>query len=182
MPAADCRRQVRLAGPFQQLVMIALARLGQDTSASEIRRHIEFRTGRRIAVTAVHTTLQRLAARGYTCSWTRPTFRHRPFDPDEWKHCSLSMLPIAARRFHTLQMPGRRALRLTLRIEDVLRDGLPGLGRDGELYRMCPSEVLSPWAGRPLNRRLRKRIELGLEPLPTLPAAAAAGNPVPRGA
>jgi len=156
-------RQVRLAGPFQQLVMIALARLGPDTSATSLRREIEARTGRRVSVTAVHTTLQRLAARGYTRSWTRPTFWRRRFDPDWWRHCSLSLLSHAARRFHTLLTPGRRALRLTLHAEDVLRDGLPGLGRDGQLNSMLTRCWVSPWAGRPLNRRLRKRIELGLE-------------------
>jgi hypothetical protein len=166
MPATDWRRQMRLAGPFQQLVMIALVRLGKDTSASEIRRKIAASTGRRISITAVHTTLQRLAVRGYTRSWTRPTFWRRPFDRDEWKHCSLSMLAHAARRFHALQTLGRRTLRLTLRVEDVLRDGLPGLGRDAELYQMWPRLTASPWADRPLNRRLRKRIELGLEDPP----------------
>ena len=173
MPAdAQGHRQIRLAGPFQQLVMIALVRLGADVSASSIRRHIEARTGRRISITAVHTTLQRLGARGYTRSWARPVYRRRPYDPDWWRHCSLSMLRSAARRFHTLQTLGRRALRLTLRAEDVLRDGLPGLGRDFELYEMWPGLPLSPWAGRPLNRRLRKRIEFGDEdPPPSSPAA-----------
>jgi hypothetical protein len=166
LPTTELPRQVRLAGPFQQLVMISLVRLGPDTSASSIRRHIEFRTGRRVSITAVHTTLQRLAARGYTRSWTRPTFRRRPFDPEEWKTCSLSMLRRAARRFHSLQALGRRALRLTLQLEDVLRDGLPGLGRESELYRMWPGVFVWPWAGLPVNKRMRKRIEYGLEPEP----------------
>jgi hypothetical protein len=172
MLAASPGRQVRLAGPFQQLVMIALVRLGADVSASNIRQHIEERTGRRISITAVHTTLQRLAARGYTRSWLRPVYRRRPYDPDWWRDCSFSMLTSAARRFHTLQTLGRRALRLTLRVEDVLRNGLPGLGRDWELYQMWPTIVPSPWAGQPLNKRRRKRIEMGLEdPPPSAPIA-----------
>ena len=155
-------RQVRLVGPFQQLVMITLVRLGPDVSASEIRRHIEYRTRRRISITAVHTTLQRLAARGYTRSWTRPIFRDRPpRDWRDWKSLPISLLSNAARRFHTLQTLGRRALRLTLAVGDELRAGLPGLGREGERYQMWgPLEEPAPWAGRPLNRRMRKRIEL----------------------
>ncbi|HZL98718.1 MAG TPA: hypothetical protein VFD43_00570 [Planctomycetota bacterium] len=164
MPAAT-DRQVRLAGPFQQLVMIALVRLGPDTSADWIRRHLEHRTGRRISITAVHTTLQRLAARGYTSSWTRPPSRQRPrHDPDWWRHCSDSLVSHAPRRFHQLETPGRHALRLTLQAEDVLRDGLPGLGRESAIYQHgAPAGRPSYWAGRPMNRRLRKRLELGLE-------------------
>ena len=151
MSAAAC--QLRLVGPFQQLVMIALVRLGPDTSAADIRRHIEGRTARPISITAVHTTLQRLAARGYTRSWTRPIRRYRGFDLDEWRTVSVSVLRRAARRFHSLQTPGRRALRLTLRLEDLLRDGLPGLGRERELYSKSasassppgPSRAPSPW-------------------------------------
>jgi len=152
MPVPTDRRprQLRLAGPFQQLVMIALVRLGPDTSAAEIRRHIEYRTRRRISISAVHTTLQRLAARGYTSSWTRPIFRLRAFDRDAWKTASLSLLRNAARRFHTLQTLGRRALRSTLAVGDALRAGLPGLGRETALYQQWPPPLVpTRWAGRP---------------------------------
>ena len=155
----NAAHQLRLVGPFQQLVMIALIRLGPDTSAADIRRHIERRTGRRVSITAVHTTLQRLAARGYTRSWSRPIRRYRGFDPDEWRTCSLSMLRRACRRFHTLQWPGRRALRLTLRLEDMLRDGIPGLGREHELYSRWTSlsspPPPSPWTMPPPRLALR---------------------------
>ena len=170
MPSPDLSRQIRLAGPFQQLVMIALVRLGPDTSATDIRRHIESRTGRRISTTAVHTTLRRLAARGYARSWTRPIRRFRRDDWQSWKRWSLSTLTVAARRFHTLLTLGRRALRLTLAAEDVLRNGLPGLGRESERYQMWPNRAPTPWSGCPLNRRLRKLIELDLvEPPPPPP-------------
>lgn len=165
MPSTDWRRQMRLAGPFQQLVMIALVRLGQDTSAAGIRREIQARTGRRISISAVHTTLQRLARRGYTRSWSRPVFRLRPYAPEEWKRCSASMLALAARRFHTLLTLGRRALRLTLQAEDVLRNGLPGLGRETERFCQGPgSRLPGEWADLPLNRRLRRRLDYGIDP------------------
>ena len=161
MPAPSDRRprQLRLAGPFQQLVMIALVRHGPDASAAWIRRHIHYRTGRHVSITAVHTTLQRLAARGYTSSWTRPTFWRRRPDPDWWRLCSDSLLWHAPRRFHRLRALGRRALRLTLAAEDVLRDGLPGLGRESVVYQqMKPPHRLSPWGHLALNRRLRKQL------------------------
>lgn len=159
-PAAG--RQVRLAGPFQQLVMLALVRLGRDTPASLIRRHIELATGRRISITAVHTTLGRLAARGYTASWTRPVIRLRRFGPEWWKRMPEKLMPLGPRRFHTLQTLGRRALRLTLAAEDALRPGLPGLGREDVLhprYGPAPARLRSWWSGLPLNRRLRRLLE-----------------------
>jgi len=159
-PAA--RRQVRLAGPFQQLVLLALARLGPDTSAAVIGGLIQQETGRRISKTAVHTTLARLAARGYTRSWLRPIRRRRRFIPGWWKHCSDSELQFGARRFHTLQSLGRRALRLTLAAADVLRPGLPGLGREGLLYSRNGLSSAPPshwWVGLPLNRRLRRLLQ-----------------------
>jgi len=170
-PAAG--RQVRLAGPFQQLVMLALVRLGQDTPASMIRRHITLTTGRRISITAVHTTLGRLAARGYTASWTRPVIRLRRFGPEWWKRMPEKLMPMNARRFHTLQTRGRRALRVALAAEDALRPGLPGLGREEVLYPQWEPAPVAPrewWRGLPLNRRLRRLLGTEVlwpdEPLP----------------
>ena len=152
-------RQVRLAGPFQQLVMLALVRLGPDTSASAIRHHLRWTTGRRISTTAVHTTLARLAARGYTRSWTRPIIRLRPRGADSWRACAERLREQASRRFHTLQTLGRRALRVTLTAEDVLRPGLPGLGREEALYAHIGPAINARrnwWENLPLNRRLRR--------------------------
>lgn len=160
--APTAGRQVRLAGPFQQLVLLALTRLGPDTPASVIRRHIAAGTGRRISITAVHTTLRRLEGRGYSRSWLRPIIRQRRFGPGWWKR-PLGVLPLGARRLHSLQMLGRRALRLTLQAEDVLRPGLPGLGREELLYtEVTPRLSSAPrhwWEGLPLNRRLRRLLD-----------------------
>ena len=156
-PAAA--RQVRLAGPFQQLVMLALVRLGPDTPASAIHHHIQVTTGRRLSKTAVHTTLGRLAARGYTRSWTRPIIRLRPKGSDSWRACAQRLLNQASRRFHTLQTLGRRALRLTLAAEDVLRPGLPGLGHEEQLHSHVGPVIGCTrqwWETLPLNRRLRR--------------------------
>lgn len=61
-------------GVFEQLVLFALARLGDDAYGVAIRRDIEAETGRRISSGAVYTTLDRLRARGFVSSrWGEPT-------------------------------------------------------------------------------------------------------------
>jgi PadR family transcriptional regulator PadR len=51
-------------GDFEQLVLLALVRLGPDAYGATIRREIEERTGRELAISAVYTTLQRLEQKG----------------------------------------------------------------------------------------------------------------------
>jgi PadR family transcriptional regulator PadR len=47
-------------GEFEQLVLLALLQLGPDAYGVAIRDEIEARTGRRVALGAVYTTLLRL--------------------------------------------------------------------------------------------------------------------------
>jgi PadR family transcriptional regulator, regulatory protein PadR len=51
-------------GEFEQLVLIAVVRLGDDAYGASVRREIEARTGRRLAISAVYTTLERLERKG----------------------------------------------------------------------------------------------------------------------
>jgi PadR family transcriptional regulator, regulatory protein PadR len=51
-------------GEFEQLVLLALVRLGPDAYGATVRREIESRTGRSIAISAVYTTLDRLEQKG----------------------------------------------------------------------------------------------------------------------
>jgi DNA-binding PadR family transcriptional regulator len=51
-------------GEFEQLVLIALVRLGEDAYGATIRRDIESRAGRRLSISAVYTTLDRLEQKG----------------------------------------------------------------------------------------------------------------------
>jgi DNA-binding PadR family transcriptional regulator len=61
-------------GEFEQLVLIAIVRLDDDAYGATIRREIESRAGRRLAISAVYTTLERLEQKGYVRSWIgRPT-------------------------------------------------------------------------------------------------------------
>jgi DNA-binding PadR family transcriptional regulator len=56
-------------GEFEQLVLLALMHLGEDAYGATIRREIEARTGRRLAISAVYTTLERLEQKGLVRSW-----------------------------------------------------------------------------------------------------------------
>lgn len=61
-------------GEFEQLVLIAIVRLGDDAYGATIRRDIEERTGRRLSISAAYTTLDRLEAKGCVRSWIgKPT-------------------------------------------------------------------------------------------------------------
>jgi PadR family transcriptional regulator PadR len=59
MPPADHR-----LGTFEQLLLLALVRLGQDTYGVPIRAEIESRTGRVVSPGAIYTALDRLERRG----------------------------------------------------------------------------------------------------------------------
>ena len=51
-------------GDFEQLVLLALMRLGNDAYGMEVREEIEKRTGRDVSYGAVYTTLDRLERKG----------------------------------------------------------------------------------------------------------------------
>jgi len=56
-------------GEFEQLVLLAVLRLGDDAYAVPVRREIEKRAGRAPARGAVYVTLERLEEKGYLESW-----------------------------------------------------------------------------------------------------------------
>ena len=53
---------------FDQLVLLAVLRLGPDAYGIALRREIETRTGRRVPLSTIYATLTRLEARGYVRS------------------------------------------------------------------------------------------------------------------
>ena len=55
-------------GEFEQIVLLAVVRLQQDAYGSTIRREIEERTERSIAIGALYTALDRLERKGYVNS------------------------------------------------------------------------------------------------------------------
>lgn len=61
------RRQKRL-GEFEQIVLLAVMRLGPDSYGVSILREIEARTGREVSLGAIYPTLDRLEAKGFVSS------------------------------------------------------------------------------------------------------------------
>jgi DNA-binding PadR family transcriptional regulator len=57
MPSGDTR-----LGEFEQVLLFALLRLGDDAYGVTIRRDIEERTGRTVSSGAVYTAMERLEA------------------------------------------------------------------------------------------------------------------------
>jgi DNA-binding PadR family transcriptional regulator len=55
-------------GEFEQIVLLAVLRLGDDAYGVPIRLEIERRTGRSLTVGALYRTLDRLEAKGYVAS------------------------------------------------------------------------------------------------------------------
>ena len=51
-------------GEFEQLVLLALLRLGPDAYGATVRREIEDHAGREVSISAVYTTLERLERKG----------------------------------------------------------------------------------------------------------------------
>ena len=51
-------------GEFEQVVLLAILRLGDDAYAIPVREEIETRTGRAVARGALYTALERLEAKG----------------------------------------------------------------------------------------------------------------------
>lgn len=55
-------------GEFEMLVLAALIRLGTESYGVAIRKEIEARAGRSVAIGALYTTLSRLEDKGYVSS------------------------------------------------------------------------------------------------------------------
>ena len=55
-------------GEFEQLLLFALLRIGEDAYGLTLRREIETRTCRVVSAGAVYTAMERLEARGFVSS------------------------------------------------------------------------------------------------------------------
>jgi PadR family transcriptional regulator len=96
-------------GDFEQLVLLALFRLGPDAYGATIRREIERRTGRDLAMSAVYVTIDRLEAKGLV--------RTRVGEPAAERG--------GRRRKHVALLPaGRRALQTAYRRFRAMAEGL----------------------------------------------------------
>jgi PadR family transcriptional regulator, regulatory protein PadR len=96
-------------GEFEQLVLIAIVRLGDEAYGATIRRDIEERTDRRLSISAVYTTLDRLERKGCVRSWIG--------DPTPQRGGR-------RRKYFALQPLGARALRSAYRAFGAMTAGL----------------------------------------------------------
>ena len=58
----------RFLGPFEHLLLLALARLGDDAYTASIRAFLEDATERTVSPGAIYTALNRLERRGFVSS------------------------------------------------------------------------------------------------------------------
>jgi DNA-binding PadR family transcriptional regulator len=56
-------------GEFEQIVLLAVLRLGDEAYGVPIRQEIEKRAGRKVTIGALYATLDRLESKGYLRSW-----------------------------------------------------------------------------------------------------------------
>jgi DNA-binding PadR family transcriptional regulator len=97
-------------GDFEQRILFALIRLGEDAYGVTIREAIEARTGRAVSAGALYTALDRLEQRGLVAS--------RLGEPTPQRGGK-------RKRLYTLQPAGQRAL---ARAYETLRQMASGVG------------------------------------------------------
>jgi PadR family transcriptional regulator PadR len=101
-----------IPGSFEQLVLLAVLRLGEGAYGMTVRRELEARTGQDVSLGAVYTTLERLETKGYLGSRAAAGGAEREG---------------RARRFFRVQPAGVEALRRALDLLDRMRADLPVL-------------------------------------------------------
>ena len=102
-------------GEFEQMVLLAVARLQGEGYGVSLRSEIEERTGRDVSVGSVYSTLDRLESKGLVSS--------REGDPTPVRGGR-------AKRLFRIQPAGERALAETRAMMDALWEGVevPGTG------------------------------------------------------
>ncbi len=60
--------EITTLGEFEQLILLAVLRLGEGAYGATIHQDIEQRTARAISLSAVYTTLDRMEAKGFVGS------------------------------------------------------------------------------------------------------------------
>jgi len=57
-------------GEFEQIVLLAVLRLGTNAYGFSVQQEIQHRIGRTCSVGALYTTLDRMEQKGFVSSWT----------------------------------------------------------------------------------------------------------------
>lgn len=105
----------RTLGEFELYVMLAVARLGEGAYGGALRREIESRTDRSVAIGALYSTLDRLG--------DKSLLEFRQEEPDAGR-------PGRARKFCWMTPAGEEALRHST---EMLRRMMDGVQVGGEL-------------------------------------------------
>jgi PadR family transcriptional regulator PadR len=104
-------------GDFEQLVMLALMRLGPTAYGMTVRRELEEIADRRVSLGAIYATLDRLESKGLVTSFLGGAGDSRRG---------------RAKRFFKVKAPGVQALTASLASSDRMRQGVSGLDRPVE--------------------------------------------------
>ena len=96
-------------GEFEQLILLAILRLGDDAYGVTIRAELADRAGRHVAPGAMYTALERLETKGLIAS--------RMSDPTPQRGGR-------SKRLVAITAPGRKALTRSVQAYERLLDGL----------------------------------------------------------
>jgi DNA-binding PadR family transcriptional regulator len=103
------KSKASVLGDFEQLVLLGVMRLGDETYGASIRQEIHQRSGRDVSISAVYTTLDRLESKGLLRSWVgEPTAQRGG----------------RRRKFYALKPAGAAALRQAYRSFTAMSSGL----------------------------------------------------------
>ena len=105
-----------ILGSFEQLVLLAVLRLGDEAYGMTVRQEIERQTGDSASLGAVYATLERLEQKGLV--------RSRP-------SAGGAARGGRARRYFNVEAVGSEALRRTFDATDRMRLGVPALAPAG---------------------------------------------------
>ncbi len=100
---------MKTVSEFEQLVLLAVARLDQEAYGMAVGQEIEARTGKSVSLAAVYATLGRMEAEGLVSAWTSAPTAQRGG---------------RAKKHFVLQSEGARALVETRQAVDRMWDGL----------------------------------------------------------
>jgi PadR family transcriptional regulator PadR len=98
-----------LLGEFEQMVLLAVARLRAEGYGVTLRQEITERTGRDVSIGSVYATLDRLESKGFLTS--------RESDPEPVRGGR-------ARRLFRIEAAGMRALEESRRMMEALWEGV----------------------------------------------------------
>jgi PadR family transcriptional regulator, regulatory protein PadR len=105
------KRQKRVApvllGAFEEQVMLAVVRMGDEAYGMNVRRELEEVTEREVTIGSVYATLDRLEAKGLVASNRVP-----------------ASTEVTSRRIFAVTTPGVHSLALTRTVRDRLWDGV----------------------------------------------------------